>query len=109
MTALRNANPASVREDGPDPAEGRWSQAEMLLAAAVDELRMLLWAYLSAHSDKSKRLDRPEPIPRPGVGRKEKKPMRLSGAQADFLWRHINGLPPDPDSPVQLQVIDGGG
>lgn len=109
MTALRVANPSSVTDDGPDPAEGRWSQAEMLLAAAVDTLRCLQWDYLCAHLPEGKRPARPDPIRRPGVERTEKKKPRLSDAQADFLWRHINGEPLDPDSPIQFKVIDGGG
>lgn len=108
MTELRNSYPESVSEDGPDPAEGQWSQAEMLLAAVVDSVRMLQWTYVSAHAGKGQRPERPEPIPRPGTGRAKRKP-RLSDAQAEFLYRHINGLEQDPDSPIQLQVIDGGG
>lgn len=109
MTALRNANPDSVGEDGPDPAEGRWSQVEILLASAVDELRYLRHDYQSANTGKGRRRPKePEPIRRPGLDRKRRKP-RFSDAQADFLWRHINGLPPDPGSPVKFRVIDGGG
>jgi hypothetical protein len=107
MTALRVAHPDSVTEDGPDPAEGQWSQTEMLLAALVDSVRILQWTYVSAHVDKGQRPERPQPIPRPGIERKKRK--RLSDAQAEFLFRHINGIEQDPDSPIQLQVIDGGG
>lgn len=110
MTALRNANPDTVGNDGSDPAEGRWSQTEMLLAALVDDMRYLRWNYVSAHVDKGRRPDKPDPIPRPGVARRDRRSKgRLSEEQADFLFRHINGLPQDPDSPIRLQVIDGGG
>jgi hypothetical protein len=102
MTALRNANPGSVREDGPDPAEGRWSQSEMLQASMVDELRNLRYVYTSANTGKGKKPTPPMPIPRPGVERKKPRKAQMSDAQAEFLWRHINGLPPDPDSPIKF-------
>lgn len=102
MTALRNANPGSVSEDGADPAEGRWSQAEILMASAVDELRNLRYVYTLTKAGKGKKPTAPEPIPRPGVERKKPRKTRMSDAQADFLWRHINGLPADPDSPIQF-------
>lgn len=102
MTALRNANPGSVSEDGPDPAEGRWSQSEMLQASMVDELRNLRYVYTAANAGKGKKPTPPEPVPRPGVERKKSRKKQMSEAQAEFLWRHINGLPPDPDSPIQF-------
>lgn len=109
MTALRVANPGSVGEDGPDPAEGRWSQLEMLVATLVDEMRNLRYVYTTVHAGKGTKSTPPDPIPRPGVERKKPRRSALSDAQADFLWRHINGLPPDPDSSVRFTVIDGGG
>lgn len=103
MTALRNANPDEVGGDA-DPAEGRWSQAEMLLAAAVDEMRILRWLYVTAHSDKAKP-EQPKPIRRPGIdGGKRKR--RLNPAAAQFLFNHINGL---PNEGPELTVIEGGG
>lgn len=90
MTALRNAHPESVTEDGPDPAEGRWSQVEMLLADVVDELRNLRYVYTASQSEKNKNLTPPDPIRRPGVQPKRKK-NELSDAQYDWLYRHING------------------
>lgn len=103
MTALRNAHPDAVNDDGPDPAEGRWSQLEMLAATIADELRNLRYVYTSANAGKGKKPTPPEPIPRPGVERKKPRKAKMSDAQADFLYRHINGLPPDPDSPIQFQ------
>lgn len=102
MTALRNAAPEEIGGDA-DPAEGRWSQAEMLLAAAVDEMRILRWLYVTAHSDKSKP-DQPKPIRRPGIDDGKRK-RRLNPVAAQFLFNHINGLP----QPPELTVIDGGG
>lgn len=103
MTALRNAAPDDLAGDA-DPTEGRWSQTEMLLAAAVDEMRILRWLYVAAHSEK-KPPDQPEPIRRPGIDRGKRKKPKLSSAGAAFLFNHINGLPQSPD----LTVIEGGG
>lgn len=91
MTALRNANPHVVRDDGPDPAEGRWSQVEMLLAALVDDVRLLRWVYLTANAGKGTKPKQPEPISRPGVQKKSKK-SKLTPEQYDWLFRHINGI-----------------
>ena len=102
MTALRNANPHVVTEDGPDPAEGRWSQLEMLLAAAVDELRFFRWAYLSSHAGKSSKPKEPEPIRRPGVEKNRKK-SELTPEQYDWLFRHINGIA-DEDEFTEVNV-----
>lgn len=92
MTALRNANPDIVTEDGPDPREGRWSQIEMLLASVVDELRYLRHEYRTANGDKKSKA--PNPVVRPGV-EKPKSQEKLSDDQYDWLYKHINGeLPP---------------
>jgi hypothetical protein len=102
MTALRNANPASVREDGPDPAEGRWSQSEMLQASMVDELRNLRYENRRMNGDKKAKV--PEPIRRPGVVDKSKK-NELTESQYDWLYRHINGLDhPDGGGFVEVTV-----
>jgi hypothetical protein len=92
MTAIRNDNPDIVTEDGPDPAEGRWSQLEMLLASVVDELRYLRYEYRTANGDKKSKT--PNPIARPGVA-KPKSENKLTNDQYDWLYKHINGeLPP---------------
>jgi hypothetical protein len=102
MTALRNANPDSVSEDGPDPAKGRWSQVEVLLASAVDELRYLRHEYRKMNGDK--RSKAPDPIRRPGVVDKSKK-NELSEDQYDWLYRHINGLDhPDGGGFVEVSI-----
>jgi len=103
MTALRNSSPAEFGAGG-DAAEGRWSQAEMLLAAVVDELAVVRWLYHSVHTDK-KELPPPTPIRRPGGDPNHGKP-RWDPAQAQFLFNHINGLPQDG---VHLTVIQGDG
>lgn len=103
MTALRNANPASVSEDGPDPADGPWSQLEMLAATLVDEMRYLRYVYTAANAGKGRKPSPPEPVRRPGVEKKTARKPRMSADQADFLWRHINGIQQDPDSPIRFQ------
>lgn len=101
MTALRNANPSVVDEDGPDPAEGRWSQIEILIASLVDEVRYLRHDYRTSHGDK--RGKRPDPIRRPGAAAKSK--SQLSDAQYDWLYRHINGLDhPDGGGFVEVSI-----
>lgn len=102
MTALRNADPDAMKTGG-DPAEGRWSQAEMLLAAIHDAVRNLEWTYATAHTPKkAKRPKQPDPIPRPGATRKPQR--KLTGDQYERLYNHINGLPGGP----QLELIQGG-
>lgn len=102
MTAVRNAQPDQVG-DG-DPAEGRWSQTEVLLAALVDATNHQSWLYASAHTPKGeKRPQKPDPVPRPGV-----KPRRqrktLTPEQYERLFAHINGRPGGP----RLALVKGG-
>lgn len=106
MTALRNDQPDDVTS-GADPAEGQWSQAEMLLAAIADELRFLRHDYITAHTEKKSRRNKaPQPISRPGV--KPPKP-KLNDVQAEWLFRHINGLPQEPGMRIALTRGRGGG
>lgn len=48
-------------------------KANMLLAALVDELRMLSWGFSQAHSEHSLRRYMPEPIPRPGIPKRDRR------------------------------------
>lgn len=96
MTALRNARPAGpgAPGDGRDPAEGQWSQLEVLVAALVDETRLARWEAVMARLPKGgKKPEPPEPIPRPGVGpRKQQRAKRpLPPEVADWLFRMQNG------------------
>lgn len=79
MTALRNATPAAELEraaEDVDPAEGRWSQDQMLAAASLDTLRQILHA-LYATRGANVGLP-PPPTPRPGVaGTKKRKRLTL--------------------------------
>jgi hypothetical protein len=70
----------------------RWGLAEQLMAATVDALNMANW--LNSEDGRRKR-NRPEPIPRPGVGPvAEKKTFgatKMSFAEAD-AWLASDGL-----------------
>jgi len=79
-----------------DPAEGRWSHAEMLLAAAVDELRRLQWLTAAVNAEKGKTPKQPEPIPRPGVGVKRRR--RMTAAE----YTRLTGEAPP------LELLQGG-
>lgn len=61
-----------ITEAGPDTAlyramnpEWMWDQDALLLADAVDALRILAW---QKTEDARKRKNQPKPIPRPGIG-----------------------------------------
>ncbi len=54
----------------PDPDAQRWSKTEMLLAALIDEVRILRFVYVSAHAEKGHKPPLPAPYPRPGVAKK---------------------------------------
>jgi hypothetical protein len=65
----------------PEPSDAdaqRWSKTEMLLATLIDEIRVLRWVYVSAHSKEGARPMAPAPVPRPGVGKKERRPFASS-------------------------------
>jgi hypothetical protein len=85
MTGIRVVRQRAVdRGDLPevqgtgDPAEGPWSQLEMLVAGTIDELRGLQYMYLMAHSGKGARSKPPERVRRPGL---RKRLPRLSMAE----------------------------
>jgi hypothetical protein len=64
------------RGAGSDPAKGRWSAAEMLLAAVIDELRSIQYLYVSAHVKQGQAGKPPEPVARPGVTKRDRKARR---------------------------------
>lgn len=99
ITAIRGSmtdEQLAERSEGRDPAKGRWSSSEMLLAAAVDEIRTLQYLYVSAHSKQGQAGKPPAPMPRPGVkrGAPRRRRPRLTEEQRRML---------DP----RLRVIDG--
>lgn len=103
MTALRNANPDQMGKGG-DPAEGRWSQSEMLLAAVHDQVANLAWLFALANTSKGPKPKKPDPIPRPGAQDTKRRRKTLSDEQYERLFAHINGLPGGPN----LTLIKGG-
>lgn len=97
MTALRNAHPGDLATDA-DATKGQWSQGNMLRAQLIDDVRLLRWVMQTIHSKEGNGPDQPEPLPRPGVSGAsgEKSKPRMSAAQSEFLFRHINGLDQEP-------------
>lgn len=94
-TALRNgltAEEISRQSEHGEPEKGRWSQADQLLASAVDAIRRVEWVLWSVNIEqRSKRPDPPEPMRRPGAGPKAKKRARLTEDSAGTLFQLING------------------
>lgn len=78
---MRNDAPESELAKGEnkhDPAKGRWSAVESMLAALIDEVKYNTWVYVQAHSEQS--VAKPEPIRRPGVTGRRGKVMPLADA-----------------------------
>lgn len=61
------------------PNEAGWTLTNMLLAAIADALRWLQWARTK---DGQKNHNPPEPIPRPGVKGRRKRPVHPVGKGA---------------------------
>lgn len=61
-----------------DPAKGRWSALESMMASLIDELRLNTWAYVQAHSEQT--VAKPDPIRRPGVTGRRGKIINLEAA-----------------------------
>jgi hypothetical protein len=80
-TAMRNNTPdRDIATSGEDPALGKWSSLEVLLAALIDEVRFVGWAYVQSHTERS--VPRPPPVPRPGMASRQRgKLMSLEDAQ----------------------------
>jgi hypothetical protein len=79
-TAMRNDTPEKeLSRSEYDPAKGRWSGVETLLAALIDEVRANTWIYAQAHSERT--VERPAPLRRPGLPARREKRMSLTDAQ----------------------------
>jgi hypothetical protein len=63
-----------------------WSQSELLLAAMYDALRRIEWLYVSAHAKNPPKP--PDPLPRPGVKRVNRKRMTVGE------YRRLTGQDP---------------
>jgi len=104
-TAMRNDTPErDLSRAERDPAKGRWSGIETLLAALIDEVRTNTWIYAQAHSDR--RVDRPTPIRRPGMPARREKRMSLSDAQK--LDPRLRGLS-EEEAQATLDRLTGRG
>jgi hypothetical protein len=92
-TAIRNSMPAEeVLANFGDPEKAPWSPLESLVASLIDEVRQLAWMYASSHSDAT--IKRPEPLPRPGVG-KSSRGHRMSVADIKAIDPRLRNVPDD--------------
>jgi hypothetical protein len=57
----------------------------MLTAALIDEVKVIRWMYLSAHSGDKSPGSPPSPVPRPGVAAGTQRRSRLSEQQRRML------------------------
>lgn len=93
MTALRNACPDEELEEQADtgrPEEAPWSQLEQLVATVADAVRRVEYVLICANTDKAgSRPSPPEPIRRPGAGRRSASQITDEGAEV--LFNLING------------------
>lgn len=92
-----------LSESDHDPATGKWSTVETLLAVLIDEMRIWQWIYVQAHTDK--KLPRPDPIRRPGVASRPKRRLALATVQA--MDPRLRGLSPE-ETQSRLDELTGG-
>jgi hypothetical protein len=69
-----------------DPEREQWSRMEQLIASVRDELQALRHHYLTMHSQRKLNWN-PEPLPRPGVGRRGH--AAVSDEQTEMLRAHL--------------------
>jgi hypothetical protein len=96
LTALRVATPADVLAEqarDADPARGQWSQDQMLAAAQLDVLRLILHVQLVANGAKTGKP--PTPTPRPGIAGPKRR--GLTAAQRRRLDPRLRPHPPATD------------
>lgn len=101
-TAIRNdasESELAISSAKADPARGRWSATDSMLASILDEMRMGNWAYVQVHSEQS--VPRPEPIRRPGVSGRRGKLMTLEAAMK--IDPRLRGM----ESGEAQQFLDG--
>jgi hypothetical protein len=95
MTTMRDAltpeqiEAAAGADDG-DTRYGQWSHESMLMARVVDEVAMLRYVLLAVNtSADSKRPPLPDPVPRPGVRRRNRGPApRAVAYLQQLIARH---------------------
>ncbi len=75
---------------------GAWTHGELLIAALIDAVRHLTWRFEQVNFKDGRKIPPPEPLPRPGVLPRRRKPRRT--AQSAALIRYMaanNGALPD--------------
>jgi hypothetical protein len=72
MTSIRIDLPDDVAREEHDASLSKWSSTEMLIAQMIDEIRVLRYFVSCFASSKGSHIPQPEPVPRPGVGKKPK-------------------------------------
>lgn len=106
-TAVRNDTPDDVlAERVGDPEKSAWSTVESLLAALIDEVRNLSWAYASAHSER--KIPRPAPVTRPGVSDKRRQLKKISIENIQALDPRLRGLSPE-EAEARFREMTGRG
>jgi hypothetical protein len=105
-TAIRNTMPESVMARAGakhDPTKSSWSALESLVALLIDEVRQQTWTYVQSKSEK--RVARPTPIRRPGVGTaRRERSIKLEAAQR--MDPRLRGLS-DEEAQAKLDEILG--
>lgn len=104
---MRNNTPESeLAKNGAtvDPAQGKWSTIEILLATLIDEVRSVSANYVQAHS--KERITPPTPIRRPGVNARRGKTMSLSEAQK--IDPRLRGMS-EEEAQATLDMLSGRG
>ena len=108
-TAMRNTmTERELSRTESNPGEGRWSNVETLLATAIDEIRNLTWAYVSAHSNKN--VPRPPLVRRPGVsaGKPPRVESKMSLEDLQRMDPRLAGLSAE-EAQKRLDELTGGG
>lgn len=106
-TAIRNSVPEeTLAESAGDSAQARWSTMEGLTATLIDEIRQLEWMYASAHSDQ--KLQKPQPIRRPGVSSNRPRRRQVSLARAQKMDPRLRGLS-EEEAQAKLDMLTGRG
>lgn len=105
-TAIRNQTPEDAMPEGRDPAMAPWSALETMMALLIDEVRILAWMYQSKNSEAS--IPKPEPMRRPGIGRKHHRLRKIRLVNARRLDPRLRGLS-DEDAQDKLDRMTGRG
>jgi hypothetical protein len=104
-TAVRNMMPDDrLVELAGDSSRAPWSTLESLIAALIDEVRIVGWMYASAHTEKS--IPRPQPVRRPGITGRARKRIPVEAAMR--MDPRLRGLSPE-EAQAALDRMTGRG